>query len=120
MEKPLREGGHIEQNSDNYPETPVGRKGNPILVRPGSNNPDIIGGIEYSGHALDEMQEEGIFPSVVENAIRNSESETGKREGTLSFYDSENNVTVIISSEGKVITVSRGRIRQEDRSEENA
>jgi Domain of unknown function (DUF4258) len=40
-------------------------------VAPGTNKPTTINGIDYSGHALDQMQERGLVPSVVQNTIEN-------------------------------------------------
>jgi hypothetical protein len=92
---------------------PIGRSGNPIQVLPGTNVPANIGGIDYTGHALDEMQADGIMPSVVQNAVRNVLPVTGKVPGTTAFLDSINNITVIQSTaDGNIITVSRGLIRQ--------
>ena len=34
------------------------------------NKSDYINGREYSGHALDRMQDRGILPSVVEHTIK--------------------------------------------------
>lgn len=82
-------------------------------ITPGTNSPAIIGGVSYSGHALDEMQSDGIVPSVVKNAIETGSQVPGKNPGTVAYYDSANNVTVAASSStGKVVTVSFGKIKQ--------
>lgn len=84
-----------------------------MTVKPGTNSPSTISGISYSGHALDEMQSDGIVPSAVQNAIQNGTQVTGKNPGTVAYYDATNNITVVTSSSsGKVITVSYGKIRQ--------
>jgi RHS repeat-associated protein len=75
---------------------------------PPVNSPATIGGRNYSGHALDRMQERGYVPSVVEDAIR-----TGTRApsygGASSYYSSSNNVTVIVDDvTGNVVTVRGG------------
>lgn len=58
----------------------------------------------YSGHALDQMQNRGITPSVVENTIKTGTKYT-TRPGTTGYYDSVNNLRVITNSEtGKVVT----------------
>ncbi|MDO3382376.1 RHS repeat-associated core domain-containing protein [Gilvimarinus algae] len=72
------------------------------------NEMTTFNGTKFSGHALDQMQNRGIMPSVVLNVIR-----TGKifrtRAGTTGFYDAVNNIRVIIDSKtGKVITVIWG------------
>jgi RHS repeat-associated protein len=98
-------------NSD--PSSPVGRKGSPINVEPGTNSPENIGGRNYTGHTLDQMQGRGLTPSVIENTIQHGETIPGKRSGTNAHYDSINNVTVITDSEsGRVITAAPGRIKQ--------
>ncbi len=93
--------------------TPVGRKGSPFDIEPGINQPRTIGGREYSGHALDQMQGRGLTPSVVENTVQAGQSMPGKRAGTTAHYDSVNNVTVITdTATGRVITAAPGRIKQ--------
>ena len=72
------------------------------------NKPTTINGRDYSGHSLDQMQNRGVMPSVVENTIN-----TGKtfltKSGTTGYYDAVNNVRVILNSEtGRVVTVIRG------------
>jgi RHS repeat-associated protein len=93
------------------PSTPTGSKGNPLRTNT-PNTPDVIGGREYTGHALDRMQQQGITPSVVENAISGTPI-PGKVPGTTAFYDSANNITVITDTgTGRVVTVDYGMIRQ--------
>ena len=59
------------------------------------------------------MQADGVPPSVVENTIGNGTQIIGKNPGTTAFYDPVNNVTVITdTATGKVVTVSRGFIKQ--------
>jgi hypothetical protein len=82
-------------------------------VLPGTNSPGTVNGQNYSGHAFDEMQSDGIPPSVVTNTVENGTQMTGKVPGTNAFYDPVNNITVITNStNGTVITVSRGQISQ--------
>ncbi|MDY2796010.1 VENN motif pre-toxin domain-containing protein [[Pasteurella] aerogenes] len=52
----------------NQPKNPV--------YQPVRNKADYINGREYSGHALDRMQDRGILPSIIENAIRTGEKKT--------------------------------------------
>lgn len=90
---------------------PTGRSGNPLRnpnYQPGVNDPANINGIDYSGHALDQMQNRGFVPSVIENTINNGE-QFDTRPGTTGYYDSVNNVRVIVNSNtGNVITVIPG------------
>lgn len=81
-------------------------------VKKGTNSPQTINDINYTGHALDEMQSEGIVPSAVENTVKGSQGVHGKIPGTTAHYDPVNNVTVIINAAGDVVTVSSGNIKQ--------
>jgi RHS repeat-associated protein len=96
------------------PSTPVGSRGNEIQVPPGpgnapTNTPTTIGGRDYSGHALDRMQERGYTPTVVENAISTGTASPGNSPGTTKYHDSVNNVSVIVDSgTGRVVTVRGG------------
>jgi RHS repeat-associated protein len=76
--------------------------------QPVRNSPATIDGTDYSGHALDQMQNRGIPPSVVQNTIDNGDSFQGYGN-TTGYYDSVNNVTVITNSQtGRVVTVMMG------------
>lgn len=75
-----------QNDFDVYPSTPVGRRGDHIQVPPPANKRRIIEGREFSGHALDRMQEQGIPSSAVENAIQSGEKSNG-RNNTERFYD---------------------------------
>lgn len=76
--------------------------------QPVRNEPATIYGREYSGHALDRMQDRGVMPSVVQNTVENGFA-TPSRGSTTVHYDSVNNVTVVTNSKGKVVTVKYGR-----------
>lgn len=72
------------------------------------NEATSINGREFSGHALDQMQNRGIMPSGVDNAIKTGET-FSTRAGTTGFYDAANKIRVITNSEtGRVVTVIRG------------
>ncbi|MFI1017802.1 polymorphic toxin-type HINT domain-containing protein [Streptomyces sp. NPDC020965] len=94
------------------PRTPTGGRGTNFRnLSP--NKPATINGREFSGHALDRMQERGIMPSVVENTISVGERSPGKNAGTSAYYESGNNVTVVVdTASGRVVTASSGRIKQ--------
>lgn len=93
---------------DVYPSTPVGRRGDHIQVPPPANKRRIIEGREFSGHALDRMQEQGIPSSAVENAIQSGEKSNG-RNNTERFYDKKNKITIIVDkASGRVITADFG------------
>src|SRR5665213_504355 len=82
--------------------TPVGRRGNPMDVRPGTNAPGSVGGRQFTGHAFDQMQGRGITPSSVENTIQTGSSAASRGETTVFTSDQ---MKVIVTSTGKVITV---------------
>ena len=94
------------------PSTPIGSKGHPLDVAPGTNTSGIVDGIKYTGHAFDQMQADGIMPSVVKDVIDNVKPTKGKNPGTNAYYSPINNVTVITNAKGEIVTVSRGEIRQ--------
>ena len=69
---------------------PVGRKGQHLggfNPKKPTNHPGKIGNREFSGHAFDKMQSQGILPSAIENAIRKSNSVVGKYKGTTAYHD---------------------------------
>jgi RHS repeat-associated protein len=95
------------------PSTPTGSKGNVLYVKPGTNVAKTINGRNFSGHALDNMQGQGIMPSVVENTIKNYKGIAGKYQGTTVYYNSNNNITVVTDSKsGNIVTVDYGKIKQ--------
>jgi len=90
--------------------TPVGRRGSPLNVPRGTNGPASIGGRSYGGHALDEMQSEGLTPSVVDDAIVHGQVSVGG-SGRVAYYSPGNNITVITESDGKIVTVTSGAVK---------
>ncbi|MEI6352218.1 MAG: hypothetical protein WCP06_14070, partial [Verrucomicrobiota bacterium] len=107
--------------SDPSPDTPSpshshtgysGRAGFELKNHPSQpirNAPATISDRQFSGHALDQMQNRGIPPSVVDNTIKHGTPFNGNRPGTQGYFDPINRVTVIINSNtGTVITVIRG------------
>jgi hypothetical protein len=98
--------------------TPTGSRGNPLNVATpegvtARNVPGSVGGRDYSAHAFDRMQGQGITPTVVENTITPANALVGKVPGTTAYYDPVNNITVITNTtSGRVVTVDYGKIRQ--------
>jgi hypothetical protein len=93
------------------PSTPVGRRGSPLGSVQG-NAPTTIGGRQFSGHAIDQMQARGVPPSVVENTIQHGVQGPGSNPTTIVHYDPVNNVSVAVDrSTGRVVTVSHGDLR---------
>jgi RHS repeat-associated protein len=73
------------------------------------NTATEIGDRLYSGHALDQMQNRGIMPSVVENTIKNGVQFAGNNPVTTGFSDAVNRVQVITNNiSNAVVTVIRG------------
>jgi hypothetical protein len=89
-----------------------GRKGSELKNAPYQkvrNSPAQIGDRTYSGHALDQMQNRGIPPSVVENTIQHGKPFPGNRPGTQGYSDPVNKVKVIVNTDnGTVVTVIPG------------
>jgi RHS repeat-associated protein len=104
---------HNANCDDINSSTPTGRRGNHIQVPPPANRRTTIGEREFSGHALDRMQEQGLVPSVIENAIQTGQKFPGKLPGSEGYYDSANNISVILNTQsGRVITVDFGDFRK--------
>ena len=90
---------------------PVGRKGAPLEnapYQPTRHADEIINGREYTGHAIDQVQNRGLVPSVVEDAIQNGRRSADPIPGRTRNYSPDNNVTVITEGD-KVITVIPGK-----------
>ena len=77
-------------------------------LQPVRNPPTTINGRSFLGHALDQMQNRGIPPSVVENAIRTGRQAADPIPGRIRHYDPINNVTVI-TDDGTVVTTFFGK-----------
>ena len=73
------------------------------------NEPSLIYGRKYTGHALDRMQDRGFMPSVIENIINKNQALPGSFPGTLEYYDAVNKVKVVVNKNGQVITIIPGR-----------
>lgn len=96
------EGAGAAAGEETAARTPVGTRGSPLWVAPGTNADRAIDGISYSGHALDEMQSEGITPSVVKDAIENGSKVPSYGDRMAHFGDG---VKVVTDRTRKVITV---------------
>lgn len=65
--------------------------------------------MRYSDHAIDQMQNRGIMPSVVKNTL-----ECGSVRQSIAtpcrriFYESINNVSVTVEEDGVIVTTTRG------------
>jgi len=90
-----------------------GRKGfelKNLKIQPVRNKNAIINGREYSGHALDQMQNRGLMPTVIEDAIRSGIVTKDPIVGRVRYYSQENKVTVVIEEvSGRVVTTLFGK-----------
>lgn len=94
----------------------VGRRGSPLVphdqVDSLGNRPTVIEDRLYKGHALNEMQNGGIYPTVVENTIQNGYEVPSSQAETTRLYDPANGVTAVLNSGGDVITTFYGERMQ--------
>ena len=97
------DGADVNKSGSKPTQTPTGKRGSPIDVKPGTNKPEVINGRKYTGHSLDQMQGRGTPPSAVEEAIQNGSKAPGNTPGTTIHTSSD--VRVITNSNGDVITV---------------
>ncbi len=105
-----RGGADLEQIPQDLQTGFRGRRGEPLgqpVFQPLRNEATNIMGRRYSGHALDQMQNRGLMPLVVEDAIQTGVRTAG-RNGTSIFYNSVNGVRVILNQGGDVVTVIPG------------
>lgn len=103
-----RAAGQVAE--DAIGSTPVGRRGAPLDVTPGTNTGTKIGDRWYTGHALDQMQGRGAVPSVVEDTISSGTKSPGNLPNTVKYSTSQadvvtntrgDDVTVIVKGSGK-------------------
>lgn len=84
--------------------------GGEINIARSTNAPGVVNGRSYSGHAFDQMQGRGVTPSVVDDAIGSGAMSRGADASRI-FYSSENNISVVLNSDGRVITVGYGAFK---------
>jgi RHS repeat-associated protein len=82
--------------------TPIGRRGNEMLVPRGTNAPGSVNGQQYTGHAFDQMQGRGVMPSVVDDALKTGAVSPGREGATIYTNDQ---VRVIVNPNGSIKTV---------------
>jgi hypothetical protein len=90
-----------------------GSKRMPMLNAPYQelqNGDALIGGRAYGGHALDQMRNRGVTPTVVENAIKTGVQSPDPVAGRTRFFDQVNRITVVMEGD-RVVTVVPGRLR---------
>ena len=82
--------------------TPVGHRGKPLNVPPGTNAPTTISGRKFTGHAIDRMQGRGLTPSVIEDTMSRGTRTPGRGGTTVITTDQ---ASVVINNAGDVVTV---------------
>lgn len=91
-----------------FAKFPVGRSGNileEVSKKFSRNTSTTIEGIKFTGHALDQMQNRGIIsPTAVLDVIKNPSTVTQGNAPGITVYIKEN-LKVITSETGDVITV---------------
>ena len=92
----------IISEADTSPHTPQHVKSPLQRVQ---NTPGTVNGVDYSGHAFDQMRNRGLTPSVVENALKAGTRTAGNTPGTTVVTDAVNKVNVVVNSSGRIITV---------------
>jgi RHS repeat-associated protein len=81
---------------------PTGSLRSPMKVPGPQNVPTTIGGRQYTGHALDQMQGRGLTPSVVEDTLARGVRTPG-RDGASIFTTDQ--ARVIVNPNGSIKTV---------------
>ena len=90
----------------------LGRRGwelkNPSY-QPIRNNPVIIGNRKYSAHAVDQMQNRGYMPSLIEHIVGTRTGGPNKVPGRIQYYDPNIRLKVITEADGEIVTIFTGR-----------
>jgi hypothetical protein len=67
------------------------------------NSPTVIEDLSYCDHAIVQMQNRGIMPSVVKNTVQNGNSYPSlSRPSRTVYYDKINDVSAILEKDGTV------------------
>ena len=74
------------------------------ITSKGTNQPANIGGQEYGGHALDQMQGRGVTPTPVADTVQNGNQTPGNKPGRT-VHTSQDGRLVVVTEGGKVVTV---------------
>jgi RHS repeat-associated protein len=98
-------GGEMPEDVD--PSTPVGRRGDEMKNLPAKNKPTTINGVEFTGHALDQMQARGVIsPTAVIDVVEYGMKTPGNSPGEVVHQSLDGSLKVITNTAGtKVITV---------------
>jgi hypothetical protein len=87
--------------------TPVGKLGDEMKNLPVRNKPTTINGVEFTGHALDQMQARGVIsPTAVIDAVQNGITSPGNTAGESVHTSLTGDLKVVTNTAGtKIITV---------------
>ena len=69
------------------------------------NELSINNGRKFSGHALDQMQNRGVTPTVVENTINTRSRVSSSTKETFEYIDEVNGVNVVVNLGGRIVTM---------------
>lgn len=93
--------------TDETAKWPVGRQGRGDKILAARNSPGTVDGINYSGHAFDQMRLRGFTPSVIKEAIEYG-TVVGDEDPTVITFTSQDRVSVVYNwNTGTVITVMK-------------
>ncbi|NIZ41035.1 DUF4258 domain-containing protein [Entomospira entomophila] len=87
---------------DKDPSTAVGRRGDRGIEWNMDNRARMINHRRYTKHAIDRMQQRGITPRVVENALKNG-IRVANSNGTSTYITED--ISVIVNENGDVVTI---------------
>ena len=82
----------------------TGSRGAPLSnpeYQPAQNVATDIGGRTYTGHALDQMRNRGLVPSVIDDTIEYGTESAGQDGATVYTTDQ---ARVIVNPDGRVVT----------------
>ena len=99
-------GGKLATGASVEPSTPVGRGNTREWNTKWNNVGSTVNGRFYTGHALDEMQAQGMTPSVVEDTIARGVLSPGNSPGTWKY--STEQASVVVNRGGNVVTTHLG------------
>lgn len=85
----------------------VGSRYNQISVQRGTNIGGTVNNLSFKGHAFDQMQGRGIYPSVVQNTVDVGKV-TQQANNTLLYYDDINDISAVLNKGGEVVTTFYG------------
>jgi RHS repeat-associated protein len=103
----MGDGGGETPPEDVDPSTPVGRRGDEMKNLPSHNKPTTINGVEFTGHALDQMQARGVIsPTAVLDVVQNGVKLPGNSPNEVVHVTLDGTLKVVTNTAGtKIISV---------------